>query len=647
MKGRSSTTVVGAFVAALALLATGAATAHPGQHGPLAGHLVTPQLPAGMTQDQFGAWGKVEFVGQVTVHDAEADLIADVAVDPDHDYAYLARWGGEACGAPEGGGKDTPDGGVYIIDIRNPENPVEVGFIATHQDTLVGEGMQVVRIDTAKFTGDVLLMNHEQCGKNGKAGVSLWDVTDPTKPKKLSEHFGDFTVDGDRNAPHDANQTHSAFMWDAGARAYLVAVDDDEAADVDIFDITDPKHPKLITELDLHELGLEQPELGLDEVFFHDVVVKNIGGRWIMLLSYWDGGWVLMDVTNPANPVLLGDTDYPATDPLVTGVAPEGNAHQAEFTQIGGNWYFVGTDEDFAPYRLTVTTAEGDTFRAKPGTQTTNAEAEGVSGTPVFVGRACPGDAAVPAPPAGVTDPIAVVERGLCTFEEKALAVKAAGYDSMIIFNREGSDACAAVFEPSLDAEIPTIFIGRDAGFDLFDVAFDPVACEDATQQRAPIALGAVGDVVTAVDATFDGWGYVRLYGFTIAGNTASFQLLDNYAIPEALDPNFASDFGDLSVHEVAIDPLDPTLAYLSYYSGGIRAVQIQCSGVNACQLVEVGGFIDSSTTQPDGPAGPLVGNDFWGIEAYPGGDCDDDPEPDTLILGSDMDSGLWIFCDP
>ena len=34
-------------------------------------------------------------------------------------------------------------------------------------------------------------MNNEQCGKNGKGGVSLWDVTDRRKPRKLSEHFGD------------------------------------------------------------------------------------------------------------------------------------------------------------------------------------------------------------------------------------------------------------------------------------------------------------------------------------------------------------------------------------------------------------------------------------------------------------------------
>lgn len=93
---------------------------------------------------------------------------------------------------PQGGG---PDGGVYVIDISDPANPEEIGFIRTHQDTLIGEGMQVVHLDTAEFTGDVLVVNHEGFGKNYKAGVSLWDVTDPLKRKKLSEHFGDFTVE--------------------------------------------------------------------------------------------------------------------------------------------------------------------------------------------------------------------------------------------------------------------------------------------------------------------------------------------------------------------------------------------------------------------------------------------------------------------
>src|SRR5215207_2285570 len=153
-------------------------------------------------------------------------------------------------------------------------------------------------------------MNHEQCGKNGKGGISLWDVTDPLQPKKLHEHFGDFTVDGQLNTPHDANQTHSAFMWQDDGRAYLVATDDDEASDVDIFDITDPKHPVLIGEFDLNEFGVSQPALGLTDSFLHDMVVKEIDGTFYMLLSYWDGGYVLLDVDDPANPEYVADSDF-------------------------------------------------------------------------------------------------------------------------------------------------------------------------------------------------------------------------------------------------------------------------------------------------------------------------------------------------
>jgi hypothetical protein len=41
------------------------------------------------------------------------------------------------------------------------------------------------------------------------------------------------------------------------------------------------------------------------------------------------------------------------------------------------------------------------------------------------------------------------------------------------------------------------------------------------------------------------------------------------------MDPASAEGFGDLSVHEVATDPTDPDVAYLSYHSGALRAIQI------------------------------------------------------------------------
>jgi hypothetical protein len=68
---------------------------------------------------------------------------------------------------------------------------VALVFIPSSHETRPGEGMQVVNITTKSFSGDVLVMNNEHCGKNGKGGVSFWDVTDPRKPYRLSTHFGD------------------------------------------------------------------------------------------------------------------------------------------------------------------------------------------------------------------------------------------------------------------------------------------------------------------------------------------------------------------------------------------------------------------------------------------------------------------------
>ena len=561
------------------------------------------------------------------VHDADEEVIADLSVFKN--YAYLAKWGAPDCGAGETGGQGSPDGGAYVVDISDIANPREVGFIPTAQDTLVGEGMQALTLTTTAFSGDVLAMNHEGCGKNYKAGFSLWNITNPLKPVKLAEHAGDATIDGLNDRP-DVNTYHSVFAWDAGDRAYLVATDNEEGADIDIFEITNPRKPVLVSETDLNPLGVAQPELALMDSFNHDMVVKQIGSRFILLDSYWDGGYVLMDVTNPAAPVFLSDTDFAAVDPELlaqTGVAlsPEGNAHQSEFTL--DNRFVIATDEDFGPHRLLISTPAG-TLLAKPGTQTTVEQAKAISGTTIFVGRACPGDAAVPAAPNVGTSQIAVVERGLCLFEEKAQIVMAAGgWDAMLIVNREGSDACTGVFNPSLTAAIPTVFVGRDSGFAMFGIPYDQTACADATQLRAPIALGTVGSPVQSIDAKFDGWGYVHLFAASIGSTTATLRDVDTFAIPEAMNPAYAQGFGALSVHEVATDKTDASRAYLSYYSGGIRALQIQCAkpkDPTTCRLVETGGYLDEH------------GNNFWGIETWV-------RDGVTYVAGSDMDSGIWI----
>ncbi|MEJ7704414.1 MAG: hypothetical protein WKF47_12415 [Geodermatophilaceae bacterium] len=183
-------------------------------------------------------------------------------------------------------------------------------------------------------------------------GATLVDVTDPANPRILAEGFGDFDTDGVPDETGVAHQVHSALSWQAGLKAYAVLVDDEEVADVDIFDITNPARPVKIAEYDLAAMfpQILQPELPtLTEVFFHDVIVKRIDeipgqisqllpGRQVMLASYWDAGYVALDVSDPTSPVYLGDTDFTNPDPELLestgdargagGQRPPGGVHQ-------------------------------------------------------------------------------------------------------------------------------------------------------------------------------------------------------------------------------------------------------------------------------------------------------------------------------
>ncbi len=127
-------------------------------------------------------------------------------------------------------------------------------------------------------------------------------------------------------------------------------------------------------------------------------------------------------------------------------------------------------------------------------------------------------------------------------------------------------------------------------------------------------ARGTIGAKVRA-ESIFDGWGYAHLY----RNDNGKMAEVDAYAIPESLDPRYASGFGDLSIHEFATDP-ETNLAYSSYYAGGLRVVRFGDEG-----LAEVGRFIDEG------------GNNFWGVEQFT------DAAGNRLIAGSDRDYGLYI----
>jgi hypothetical protein len=579
-------------------VADGARDAH--QHGTTAGHL-HPE----------GSNSNVNLVSKLKLKNVVPEKIADVGVFKG--YAYLAAWGVVTC----------KYNGVHVVDVRTPSSPKEVAFIASKEGSYPGEGVQALHIDTPAFNGDILVSNNEKCKEPaGFGGMNIYDISKPSSPTPLVEGIGDSTVPG--AGKKDAHEIHSVFAWDAGAKAYAVIVDNEEGTDVDIIDITDPKKAFLLAEYDLDQKFpqiLQSAPANLVEVFFHDVVVKQIGGRQVMLLSYWDAGYVAIDVTNPLAPTYIGDTDFTNPDPEAAEsgyiVRPEGNGHEAEFTL--DNKYVIGADEDFNPFVVDgLNVTDGTPITASQGSDTTPlAPGDTIEGASVFVGRACPGDPAVPAGNPSVVD-IAVVERGVCLFTEKvANVIAAGGYDAILIFNRTGTDACDGTLGMSVSGDIPTFGVApRGQGFAIFDEPYDNAACLAGTgPAQLPVALGTTGDTLRFT-SSFDGWGYVHLYRY----GTGKMAELDTYAIPEAHDPAFASGYGDLSVHEVATSPTKANLAYFSYYAGGFRVAKIVGG-----KLVEVGHYID------------VGGNNFWGVQVF-------QHNGQEYVAASDRDFGLYIF---
>ncbi len=596
---------------------------------------------------------ELDLVGELEVSGEFGDVvpgqIADLAVHKG--FAYLNSWDEPSC----------TRGGTFIADLDNPAAPEEIGFIPAQPGYYHGEGAHVVSIDTPQFTGDLLAVNDEACSNDDTrpadvpvtaGGFDLYDVSDPADPVTLVQNFGDTTVDGSLDPDPDParlpNSYHSVFVWQDGPRAFLVGVDNLEFADVDIYDITDPTAPEFIADFDLFTLPEYDQIVGEaangNSIFHHDMVVKQIGGQMRLLLAYWDAGYVQLDVSNPAAPTYITDTNFDEPDPLLGFDPPEGNAHESEFSH--DNQFFLAADEDFSPDRVDeveITTGpDAGTFDGNSiaGAAPIDTLLDGVlNGPTVYGGYGCDASAAIPPrdtaglpPLAAGEEAIVVLQRGpgadpgtgapddpegpelACFPGEKAENGIDAGYDAVLLVNHHRGEpdgvfcgsgdfpAAPPIVAVCTTHEAYHLIFGTDPNT---EIPYDPAAEPD---------IGDLGEKVRS-EASFDGWGYAHLY------DAETSEELDAFAIPESLDERYASGFGDLSIHEFATDPTE-NLAYSSYYAGGMRVFQFG----RDIGLRQTGAYIDDE------------GSNFWGVEQFttPGGE--------RLIAGSDRDFGLQIF---
>ena len=609
------------------------------QHGPQTGHLPPTQH-------------NVDLVGKLQLTTQESG-IADVGYFKG--FAYLNNRDPDVADCPSAGG-------VHVVDVRDPANPVKVGFLQANAGEFPGEGIHVMEVHTPFFDGDLLLHNNEACSSATPTtlGMSLWDVTDPLNPVKLNQ-FGDAVPAPFLFSTGTYHSIHSVQGFTQGNKAYAVMIDNEEGVlapfkDVDIVDITDPAAPVIVSERGLEDFpGAFSPLANGDTVFFHDVQFKRIGAHDFLAVSYWDAGQILLNVDNPANPVFVGDSNFLTPDPESGFAIPEGNSHESYWSS--NDKFLLSSDEDTSPFRtlFEVTTGPNagvygagefgwtEPVSAHPGAM--------INGPTVFGGRGCinagpnagpdavPGE---PTPPPASAIPAApgeqktvVFTRGTCFFSTKVAAGQDLGYDAVIVGQSHGGSRNGILIDGffcggqghDFDEQIPAICIGHRATHLLFN---DPP--EFVGPEGGDIPVGTPGEKYQA-SGEFDGWGYVQLHDAT----DPDLPIIDTYVIPEAMNEAFATNFGVLSVHEVKADPRPGiNLAYFSYYNAGFRVAEFGAGGIR-----EVGRFIDEG------------GNNFWGVfpigdevcgHGYPGCFPAIGQGLRPLILASDRDFGLYIF---
>jgi hypothetical protein len=490
----------------------------------------------------------------------------------------------------------------------------------------------------------VLIVTEEKCGalngngtrQKGQGGISLYDVTDPAKPHAIKQHFL-------------STEVHNTFSWTGDdGRSYLLAVDDLNLDDVIIVDITRPQAPVQVGVTGIGDwLSGSYTEIADDDqlntgVFaaplLHDVWVQKIDDRWQAVLSYWDAGFVTLDVTDPLNPVVLGDSTYIDPDPVFGTSPTEGNAHAAVFGGAQGEYIWAG-DEDFDPFRTQVIGADGVIHLATQGSDVPQVTPETPrSGDALYVGLACE---ALPSPaPSGS---IAIIQRGDCAFTTKVGNAEAAGYQAAVVFNH--STGCDASVSMLVEAGIPALFLRRSDGFDVLAPAlsgtYDASTCDGSGADQGDALLegleGAVAGTVS-LDAIFDGWGYFHVLNNLEAGTTTKappsvpgespddrvelpvgyLEEMGYFAPVELTDPTLATGAGDLTMHNVEGDPVTagdtPTFdagprSFIAWYSAGMRAVEYRPGhwhtgngDVYSWNVHEVGRFIAED------------GSNFWGV---------------------------------
>ncbi len=266
-------------------------------------------------------------------------------------YAYVGHWGfadwatgnSRFCPSP-------PDSGVAVLDVSNPANPTRA---ATLQNP-VGTSAEDVVVYTAKYGPyaghDIAASGIQWCGggrhdPGATHGLMLWDVTKATQPKQIgfldtgccTRGVHEFEVQN----RDDLHRTFAYATVPAGSYPDPLNASGVRDAlgkgDFRLIDITDPASPVEVSTWKVQQVGGPFAAQGCDPDgnYGHGAEPSEDGKS--VFLSYWDSGYIELDLTDPAKPAYVKRAAYPAN--------ADGDAHSSQYDER--RQLLFSADEDF------------------------------------------------------------------------------------------------------------------------------------------------------------------------------------------------------------------------------------------------------------------------------------------------------------
>lgn len=274
-------------------------------------------MPAGAAQEQPRT-SNTELVGHAN---PGTGPYGDVWVH--NDTAYLGSYRSSRC--------ETDPVGVWAVDVRDPARPRPLGQFGAFKGS-DDEDVWVGAVRARAFSGDLAAVGIQPCSRSsGFAGLALYDVSDPSRPKELGR-----LATGVSRGVHELGVAQRA----DGRLLALAAVpgsfplSNGAKGDLRVIDISNPRRPVELADWDVRRDGPAEvrAQLGArEDVFCHSAWPFAHGTR--LFASFWAAGVLFIDIGDPARPRWIGRTGYKRQDRVQAAHSGWFNSDETVFVQ--------------------------------------------------------------------------------------------------------------------------------------------------------------------------------------------------------------------------------------------------------------------------------------------------------------------------